>query len=224
MAFQQIEAIESSSAQTAQYQLAEKGSKAKSKSKIIAGDNLSCFGGMCSGPTGPQGAAGPKGSTGAQGEPFTPAYAVAVQECPKNFGEVVIDDIILLPFSSLEYAQGITFDSTTDTFTLPKGVFTLHFQFMTDDRRVMFDPVYLKIGGCDLTLARTSTVYDPDNSLSSFSGSTIFEIPADGTEVQLYAKVLAIAYGGSRDLIITDPNTGQNYPVRIVFQKIGEIC
>jgi hypothetical protein len=219
MALQQMQAIESCSADTEQYQLAEKGCKSESKSKIRVGDGSRHHSTTCL-----KGATGATGATGAQGKPFTPVYAMAFQESSKNFGTASPGDILLLPFSTLESAQGITLNSTTDTFTLPKGVFTVQFQFITDDKRVLFDPVYLKIGGSDLTLARISVVYDPDSTLSSFSGSTIFQVCENDTQVQLYAKVLAIASGTPQDLVITDPNTDQNYPVRIVFQKIGEVC
>jgi len=169
---------------------------------------------------GPQGATGATGCMGPQGESFSPVYLSATQEGSVNKGSVSVGDLVTIPFSSVDYAQGISLDSASDTFTLPKGVYTVQFQFMTDDKKILFDPIYLDIGGSQLALSRAAAVYDPDNSLADFSGSTIFEVLENDTEVKLCAKILA----ASGDLIFTNPNNiDPNNPVRIVFQKIGDL-
>jgi len=214
-------------------QLVEKGARSKSKTQIIYsgsfGNECGCTGSI--GETGPTGPAGPSGPTGPGGTGFTDAYAAAFQLGEVNLQEKFIDDVIRLPFSCLDYSKNITLDATSDTFTLPKGVYIVDFQFMIDDdSSYAFDRMYLTIGGSELNVAWAPGGYEPDendvsdNSLSSFSGSTIFETPEDGTEVRFFMRINRKKSSGTPDFIFTDPNATENYPTRIVFRKIDEAC
>jgi len=209
-------------------QLLEKGSKAKSEATIKIDSSFD----SCSvpGPQGPVGPAGSQGEEGPQGETLDPVYASAFQSEPKNFGQPATGSTITVPFTTLDYTKGIEFDSTTDTFTLPKGIYTVRFQFLlgnADDYG--FSTVFLSVGGCQHKLTWTGAGYDPGDSgqyqsLSSFTGSSIFQVPADDTEVKLCATT---NQDDNDDLIFADPIDGglttYNYPARIVFEKVANI-
>jgi hypothetical protein len=214
-----------------QPQLVEKGSKAKSKSEIkifgFLGNQSGCRG--ATGAKGPTGPMGPTGARGPDGTGFTDAYAAAFQLEEVNLGEKFIDEIIRLPFSTLDYSKNITLDAGTDTFTLPKGIYIVDFQFMIDDdSKYAFNKMYFTIDGSELNVAWAPGRYEPDendvadNSLASFSGSTIFEAPEDETEVRFFMRINR--KDGNPDFIFTDPNATFNYPTRIVFRKIAEVC
>jgi len=209
-----------------QPQLAEKGSKAKSKSKIqIDG----CGRGTCCTP-GPTGATGPTGPSGATGSGFTEAYASAFQLEDLDLGEKDIGDVVQLPFTTMDYSKDITLDSSTDTFTLPKGEYLVDFHFIIDDdSKYAFDRMYLDIGGSEVNVAWAPGAYEPDdpndvfdNSLASFSGSTIFDVPDDDTQVQFFIRINRKEKAGAK-FIFKDPNSTHNYPTRIVFRKLGEV-
>jgi len=209
---QQIQASGISQEDT-QHRLVEKGAKSKSKAKIEL-DGL---------PSGKGSSCGPKGCTGPVGPKCRPVYAAAFQESPKNFGIPSVGDIITLPFTTLDYSRGITLDALTDTFTLPKGMYTVRFQFMRhgEDDNITFSSIYLDIGGFQHPLTWNASEYDPASSSSivSFSGASLFEVPIDDTQVQI--RMLVGALDSSPDeLIFVDSGTPLNYPTRVVFEQI----
>ena len=204
--FQQMQAAETPPDDTNQYQLVAKGSGSKSESEFK----------LNPGGKGPPGCAGPRGRC------CTPAYALAYQVDPVDKGALIAGDPVTIPLDTLARSEGITFDGPTDTLTLPKGVYSMHFQSMHDENSHLLDPVYLDIGGVPLNLAWISTIHDPDNKYTTYSGSTIFEVPANNTPVKLCTQVKSVE-GSGRKLIFKDPNTALNYPVRVVFQKIDDL-
>jgi len=193
--------------------LTEKGSK--SKSKIILDMPVQ----NC--PHKP----GPKGCTGPRGPSYSQAYAAAYQSVEVNLGEKFIDDVIQLPFDTLDYAKRISLDDVTNTFTLPKGVYIVDFQFaIDDDSEYAFGQMYLDIGGVPLNLGWAPAVNDPDvgGSLSSFSGSTIFEVHTDDTQASFFMKINRKE--GNESFVFKYPSVDNNHPTRIVFRKIASLA
>jgi hypothetical protein len=218
LSLQQLQAMEESSGST-ENQVVEKKSKADSNIKLV---------GFTSGGKGAKGATGPTGSTGTG---FSEAYAAAFQLDDINLGEKVVGDIIQLPFSNLDYARNITLDTETNTFTLPKGVYKVDFQFITATANYQFGEMYLTLGGSKLNVAWVVSNYRPDstnfdNRATSFAGSTIFEVVEENTAVQFFMKINNFfAHTPANTLFIfTDPDRDGNYPTRIVFKKIAELA
>jgi hypothetical protein len=201
--FQQTQAIESIDKEQ---HIAEKGSRADSKSKLKM--------------INPAKIGGPTGPTGAPGSSLTPAYAAAYQEDQKNLGEQAIGNIVTAPFTTMDYARGITLDPPSDTFTLPKGIYTVRFQFMLslDSSQYNFSSVFLSICCSKLNLAWSHT--SAITGQRCIVGSTIFQVSKKDTKIKL---CLEVASSGG-ELIFVDGNTPLNYPTRIVFEKIAELA
>lgn len=215
---QQVQAVDTSP-DDEQGHLCEKGSK--SKSEIILDMPV------CSSPRKP----GPKGDPGPRGHGFSQAYASAYQSLEVNLGEKFIDDIVQLPFDTVDYSKRITLDDVTNTFTLPKGVYLVDFQFVIDDdSKYAFGQMYFDIGGVPLNVSWAPAGNDPDEggSLSSFSGSTIFEVPANGTPVAFFMKInrkeTLSDPTPNYDFVFKYPSADNNYPTRIVFRKIASLA
>ena len=215
---QPVHAKESVSIDAEQHQTVEKGCKAKSKAEIkITGSSNCC---KAKGPIGKRGA---EGAEGLPGEGLIHAYAAAYQGESQNLGQPSAGESITVPFTTLDHAVEITLDSDTDTFTLPKGIYTVRFQFLIKtDKDYSFNRIYLDIGGSELNMTWNSTQYDPPDSkaLSSFKGSTIFQVLADDTAVRLRGELKLV---DTDDLIFKDQEAPLNYPARIVFEKIADL-
>jgi len=197
--FQQIQAVEDSSTETDQH-LVEKGSKSESKSKVKVNENAM---------------KGPQGPTGAPGASLTPVYASAHQkESVIQTGESVNGGfVITVPFSTLESTRGISLNADLDTFTFPKGIYTVRFGFVIRDTLTL-NPIYLDIGGSQLNLAWNPTAFRS----RFFTGSTVFQISEDDTKVKL-----CVITDASDTLFFDDDATALNYPTSIVFEKIADI-
>jgi len=191
-----------------QDQIIEKGSKSEASSTI----NLNLTKQKPSIP----GQQGPKGATGLA---FTPTYAAAFLEGSKDCGFLAEGAVVTVPFSSIDFGEGISLDSSTSIFTMPKGTYSVCFQVVMDNESYSFDPVYLDIDGTQLILARTISKQPPP--YHTLSGSTLFDIPNDNAQVTLRLQIKAAPLSAG-SVIFADPLADQNYPTRIVFQKIGE--
>jgi len=250
--------------------LQEKGSEAKSKTKIVMPSN-----GYCqekpgstgpdgptgatgdtgpsgptgdtgpSGPTGDTGPPGPTGATGDTGPPgaFSPVFATLAYEGPSGLFSGAGMDPITVPLEEMDpTAQGVTFSAINNTFTLPKGLYTIQFEFSMvteyygDSVALKFEKIYLDLNSDSsriplswiVSLNNTSlySTEDEPTYWAGFCGSKIFEISEDDTVVKLMIKRYRDRLGsiwfevpGSLD---------SNYPldnraVRITLHKIEDL-
>jgi hypothetical protein len=156
------------------------------KGKTHSGSKVALDEKKIPGPTGAQGA------TGATGPIFLPVYATAYQSETKvvDGGETEI----IVPFDTLQEAKGISLSN--DTFTLPKGTYSVHFQFILnnlfDVGSFVFNEMKLDLGDGSTVPLDWSAAYNWDESLTggfaedtTVVGSKIFSIPNDNTEVKL---------------------------------------
>jgi len=165
---------------------------------------------------GPQGPTGPTGPTG----PETPSIrATAYQSGAKG---VAGESTIVLPFDTIEEANGITLDN--NIFTLPQGTYSMHFQFTIDnistEKPFAFSQMKLKVGcGTYIPLnwnaARNDRPHVHENSWTSFSGQMIFNVPEDETKV-----MVVLSRTSSSPFVFDDPTSANNFPTRIDFHRI----
>ncbi len=198
---QQIQAVEYSLADIGQ-QVFEKGCRSKSKSEVTSRDSST------------RGLPGLRGPRGVQGASLIPVYATAHQEEEITVSEENVNGstVIVVPFSTIQYARGITLHA--DTFTFPKGVYTIRFQFVFIDRRLP-DSLYLDIGGFKLELAKDWG--ETSEGKTFFNGSTTFQVPEDNTEIKL-------CVGVSSETLTFSVFSPSNYPTSIVFEKIADLA
>jgi len=214
-------------------QLAEKGrTRSKSKSETVM-HNPHARGSM--GPAGPVGPAGPEGPAGPVGPAgiHSPVYATVVQT--ERFPEsgFLNDMEITLPLNHMLGGEGVEFDGANNTLTLPKGIYTMHFQFtlMANDdtgggpqwwERFFFNEMYVDLNDGDFKIYFdwVSTI---EHSLTnkfrqaSFAGSEMFPVYSDNTKIKL---VLKRPYTG--DIAFSfDPTPLKNNLVRITLHKIA---
>jgi hypothetical protein len=195
----------------AAYQTTTKGSHSSSKSKLDL--NLR---------NRPATIPGERGATGPTGTPFVPVYAAAFQENAQDFGILSAGVTVTVPFTTIDYSNGISLNSASNTFTLPMGTYFVYFQFSYEGDRngYIFDPLYLNVGGSQINLSTFSGGTN-NNDIAVFFGSTIFDVPEDNTQVSLRFKIKTVL--SANPLIFTAPSIANNYPTRIVFQKIDEL-
>ncbi len=212
--FQQLQAIEVTSGET-ESQLIEKTSRSDSKSKI-----------KLTGLSGGIGATGATGEMGLAGTGFSEAYATAFQLEDVDLGVLNVGDIVQLPFSNLDFAKGITLDTTTNTFCIPKGVYVLDFLFTirgSFSSGYKFEKIFLTLGASEALVPwveRYSAADDILLDVRSFSGSTIFKVFEESTPVQFSME---IREKHAVDPLILVNYTDHNYPSRIVFRKIADL-
>jgi len=132
---------------------------------------------------------------------FTPAYATMVyNESPSWIPATTIN----VPFDSIQTAKNITLDTTTtpNTFTLPKGVYSLNFQFVVKTEvftSVFATAAYLKFTKMYLDLDNgasevvldwalghdgSQTMMNANSTWASVCGSKIFAVGVDNTVVK----------------------------------------
>lgn len=186
-----------------------------------------------------------------RGTAFTPAYATLIHNGPypaASLGLWINTGSFTLPFTALQTAKNITLDTSTTpytTFILPKGVYTIDFQFVVitdptggpvaisvDDFR--FTKMYLDVNNgssvvpLDWALkhdaSQTMMTATNNSTWASVSGSRIFSIGADNTPVKIviereFATSVPANIRLSADL---DFYTGvpENEPVRVSIHKI----
>jgi len=203
----------------------EKGSKSKSKSKskiIVTG---SCCG--VPGPCGPCGAPGPKGGCSS-------VYATLIQDEVYPTQEWIDDLVVTVPLNQQQVAKGTTLDAVNNSFTLPKGVYSIHFQFSMEPRRSetddlqLFD-IFLAVNneGKRVPLDWTVALYGggdfaPD-PFACYYGSRIFSLATDSV------VKLQMARWSGYDIKFSFPDDGltpgspHNNPVSITIEKIDEV-
>jgi len=197
----------------------EKGSKSKSKSKseIVLSDH------DCA-------KAGPCGETGPKGD-FNPVYATLIQETASQGW--INDTNITLPLSKKQVAESVTLNATNNSFTLPKGVYTIHFQFAMETgessvEALRFTDIYLDINGSsqiplDWVVALDEEGHIQSNDWGYFSGSRAFTLTADST-----VKVMLVREAtGDVKFVFPDgslaPDVLKNHPVSISLKRIDEV-
>jgi len=176
------------------------------------------------------GAEGPMGATGATGGfLFSSAEAVAVQEEAVNN---ITGETIVVPFSTLQaHSTNITLDSN-NTFTLPSGVYKVHFRFSVRTgalrSAIKFTRMYLLLNGStevgiDWSAAYNFTSDGPPLLFSNayFSGATILTVPANGTTAQ-FILTRGPAYSAT-DVDFNDPTSTENAVTCITFEKIDGV-
>ena len=184
--------------------LQEKGSKAKAKAKIIMSGNSCCQGELKS-----PGLTGPTGPTGPAGTP-SPVHATLAQDGASEWFGVNDEgtnalDPITVPLNEidLETAKGVTFSAANNSFTLSKGFYTIHFEcaMTTHDSdgvvSFRFTDVYLDLNNNSSRIplswilamhGETETTFfslNNDSQWGCMSGSKLFKISEDDTEVKL---------------------------------------
>jgi len=194
-----------------EHQIVEKRSKSDSKIKLrdfTTGGSI--------------GATGDKGPTGPAGEGFSEAYISAFQLEDVNLGVLETGDIVHVPLSNVDYAKNISLDTNTSTFTLPKGIYLFDFQFLIAEINYTFKRMFLTLGASEhLTAWSQGTIISaPSESLSSFFGSTIFEITEDNTQVQFLLEILNPT---GQPFVFTNLGMDDNYPTRLVVRKIANL-
>jgi len=224
--------------------LQEKGSKAKSKAKITMSGS-SC----CQGNPGNQGATGPAGPTGPTG-PFSPVFAtLARNERSEVFSGAGMNPITV-PLDEIDFetAEGVTFSAANHTFTLPKGFYTIHFEFTMALENDNFQPtafrftnIYLDLNGDSsrIPLSWIMSINDwnllhsedpPADYWATFSGSKTFKISQDGTVAKFMIRRLTDNLDGIRFERLSSSNGGyhpgeeeDNVAVRITLHKIKDL-
>jgi len=163
------------------------------------------------------GVTGAQGLTGATGPVFMPVYATAYQSELKVFDSGETE--IVVPFSTLQKAKGISLSN--DAFTLPKGTYSVHFQFTASTEDVFaFNGMRLELGSGSAIPLDWSAAYNYELPITSAEatsivGSKIFSIENDNTEV-----TLVITRTATTDFAFYDASTTNNHPTRIVFHKL----
>jgi len=205
---------------------AEKGSKSKSKSKAE-------MSGCCcptQGPCGPCGETGPKGG-------FPPIYATFVQleQVPADSSEWITDTLITLPLEKKQIAKGIMLNATTNTFTLSKGVYSIHFQFNIETASngsfaaMNFTEMYLDLNGgttsipLDWGLATTTEQYFAEGKAGKFSGSRIFTVAADSVVKFMLKRESTDGIHISAYDDDYYPHSMAAAPVTITLQKVNDL-
>jgi len=141
---------------------------------------------------------------------FVPVYATFVTPGPSAW---INTEEITVPLTNVQTARGVIFDEETSSFILPKGVYSLQFQFIIEaefSTGLAFDEMYLDINN---NAARASLVWfekthSPsssfiDSAWKSFSGSKIFSVGSDNTYVKC---------------ILVRPSTAN---IRFAFSQVG---
>jgi len=210
--------------------LVEKGSKAKAKAKII----MPC--GSCH-----------QGKAPCKKPPCHPP--APPKKCPQPVYATLVEteasedlsgsETIVVPLNNMapSTAQGVTFNNANDSFTLPKGVYSFHFQFTMELRtsqqedQFRFTDIYLDLNNDSSRIPLTwnlaidsNGVFGSSSPWASFSGSRIFTITADNTVV----KMVILRNSQYLDLIgfgfPTDGNPNvNNDPVRFTLHKINDV-
>jgi len=182
---------------------------------------------------------GPRGPSGPPGEPSSQAYATALDaNSPEFLPPAVSPMIITVPFSSMPTGEEILFNNAEDSFTLPKGVYSAHFQFTigTEINQGVTEmhprAIYLHLAQGESSLkipltwstSITKWFSDPNTHPSlSVSGATIFSVPNDETVVTLMMETSAPTYVFFNKDPNPDQTSTENHTTRIVFKKIDSV-
>ena len=146
---------------------------------------------------------------------------------------------IIVPLSDLQKAQGITLDAGSNTFTLPKGTYTLHFQFVirTDDDEppiplgfLKFTKMYLDINNdasrvpLDWAMALDDSGSANQNPWVSITGSRVFSVSSDDTDVKI-VLVREANISGSGNIQFSSQLDfykveSENNPVRLTLHRL----
>jgi hypothetical protein len=180
-----------------------------------------------------------------RGTNFTPAYATMVYNESPSW---ITATTIALPFDSIQTARNITLDTTTtpNTFTLPKGVYSINFQLVVKTDAAYPDPIgdsvaWLKFtkmyldfnnGSSEVSLdwalghdASGTMMTTVNNSTwASISGSKIFSVGADNTVVKFMLERELIASGTGNIKFSSNLDfysvTPENKSIRVSLHKI----
>ena len=176
----------------------------------------------------------------AKTHPFTPAYATLVYKGPSL---LISTQEIDIPLDSIQVAKEITLDADADTFTLPKGVYSIRFQltFKADTTveadaqdALRFTDIFLEFNndaskvlldwGIKLNNNRKGSGIgsEPDAHWAFVSGSKVFSVGSDNTIV----KCKAVRESSSTDIVLVSTLQGggfaqNNNSVRISLHKIN---
>jgi len=156
----------------------------------------------------------------------------------------VSDSEFLVPLTTIQATKGITLDSDTFTLTVPKGMYSIHFQLMmdTDDNNLpgdqspavnafRFTDIFLDLNNdstrvaLDWSMALNTDYNFSTHSWVSISGSRIFSVGADNTLIKirmirdLSQGTYAIRFRSSVDDPSLVPN---NNPIRVSLHKINK--
>jgi len=226
--------------------LAEKGSKAKAKAKIV----------MPCGPCCPERPPCPPKKPPCPAEkppcptkkPPSPQSAYATLIYAETETDPWINALdIIVPFTSIQAAKNVTLDTATSTFTLPKGTYSINFQFViiTDGSGntakdnvsfLRFTNMYLDLnnGASTVALDWAMGLDDSGNMNSapwaSFSGSKIFSVAADNTVVKFVlhrteeiSGTLNIKFSSQFDIYASFADLLNNNAVRVTLHKIDDV-
>jgi len=169
---------------------------------------------------------------------FTPAYATLISPEPET-EDWIVDQTIIVPITQIQTAKNITLDPLTHTFTVPKGTYFIHFQFVMKDRQTIASPnnffsftkMHLDINNdsaqeiLDWAPNIDSSGLLGDFRWASFSGSKIFSVGADETAIKMVLNRDTPVYGA--EILFSHPeNSVSNKhveisPVRITLHKIN---
>ncbi len=222
--------------------LQEKGSKAKSKAKITMSGSSCCQGKPGNqGATGPTGATGPAGATGS----LSSVYATLAQEGASEEFSYQEGAVVTVPLNEMdpETAKGVIFSAANNTFTLPKGLYTIHFEFTINTpyadgaASLRFTNIYLDLNGDSsriplswvLSLMGEAenlhfNVSENFNEWGCVSGSKLFKISQDDTVVKLMIEYDAENYYKTTFEFPNIPvESLDNKAVRITLHKISDL-
>jgi len=165
------------------------------------------------------GATGPQGPIGPTGPEAPSVYATAYQSDVMAISD---ETEIVLPFDTLGEADGISL--AANTFTLPAGRYSMHFQFtidhLTPNTPFTFTEMKLNFGDGSSLPLNWSAAYNSraqlyENKWTAFSGAMIFDVADDNTQVSL-----VLSREATDAFTFKDPVSVNNSPTRIEFHRI----
>jgi len=156
-----------------------------------------------------------------------PVYATLVQTETSSF---TTNENITVPLGEMLMAKGVAFDKDNSTFTLPRGIYSLHFQFTMNTKESISTPklgfthMHLDLNNGDTLVPVVWNVAPrEEDNWAHFSGSAIFNVESDNTKIRFVLN--RTDESGSIRFSLPRPTTTlDNHAVRITLHEIDDIA